>query len=295
MSADHGSRQHAVEQQLVDTVVASFADAADPRVKFVMERLVSHLHDFVRDVRLTEAEWAAGIDFLTRAGHITTDHRQEFILLSDVLGISMQTIAVNHPAAGDLTESTVFGPFFVDESPHIELGGDLAGGAHGQPCWVEGTVTSADGAPIPGARIEVWEADEEGLYDVQRADGELMGRAHLFTDGAGRYRFWGLTPTPYPIPDDGPVGQLLTAVGRSPYRAAHLHFMVTAPGYADLITHIFVEGDPLVESDSVFGVKESLIKPFVQHTAADLAPDGRHVADDGWASVRFDIVLDVSR
>lgn len=282
--------QQAVEQTLVDTVVASFDACEDTRLKEVMVSLTRHLHAFIRDVRLTEDEWAAAIEFLTKAGHITDDVRQEFILLSDTLGASMQTININNQAYADATEATVFGPFFVEDSPAIELGGDMAFGAPGEPCWVTGTVTGTDGKPLVGAKIEVWEADEDGLYDVQRDAGARAARAHLFTDAEGGYRFWGLTPTPYPIPDDGPVGKMLAAVGRSPLRASHLHFMVTHEGCRTLVTHIFPEGDPIGWKDTVFGVKESLIKRFERQAAGTPTPDGRDV-DGTWSKVRFDIVL----
>ena len=256
-----------------------------------MQALARHLHAFLREVRLTEEEWKRAIEFLTAAGHITDDRRQEFILLSDVLGASMQTIAVNNEAYGDATEATVFGPFFVEDSPEIELGGDIAGGAAGQPCWVEGTVTDTDGNPVPGARIEVWEADEDGFYDVQYGDDRIAARGHLFTDADGSYRFWALTPTPYPIPHDGPVGRLLAATGRSPMRASHLHFMVSAEGFRTLVTHIFVRGDELLDRDTVFGVKDSLVKDFEQQPAGTPTPDGRDLGDHTWSRVRFDIVL----
>jgi hydroxyquinol 1,2-dioxygenase len=256
-----------------------------------MQSLTTHLHAFIREVRLTEQEWKAGIDFLTAAGHITDDRRQEFILLSDVLGASMQVIGVNNEAYADATEATVFGPFFVEDSPRIDLGGDIAGGAAGQPCWVEGTVRDTDGRSVPGARIEVWEADEDGFYDVQYADDRTAGRGHLFSDEDGSFRFWAVTPTPYPIPHDGPVGQLLERVGRSPMRASHLHFMVTAPGFRTLVTHIFVRGDELLASDSVFGVKESLVRDFEGQPAGTPTPDGRDLLDRPWARTRFDIVL----
>lgn len=286
------SIQQQIEQELVDEVVASFENTPDPRLKQIMQSLVTHLHDFIRDVRLTEEEWGQAIDFLTRVGHITDDRRQEFVLLSDTLGASMQTIAVNNEAYKDSTEATVFGPFFVEDAPHIEHGGDIAGAATGQPAWVEGVVTDTDGNPVPGARIEVWESDEDGFYDVQYDDGRTHGRAHLFTDDQGRYEFWGLTPVPYPIPHDGPVGQMLQAVGRSPLRAAHLHFMVTADGMRPLVTHIFVEGDPQIGiGDSVFGVKDSLIKKFEVQPAGTPTPNGRDVGDRTWTSCRFDIVL----
>ena len=285
------SAQQEVEERLIANVLTSFEGCQDPRLKQLMQGLVKHLHAFIRDVRLTEEEWNTAIAFLTEVGHITDDKRQEFILLSDVLGASMQTINVNNEAYGDATEATVFGPFFVDDAPLIENGGDIAGGAAGQPCWVEGTVKDTDGNPIPGARIEVWEADDEGFYDVQHTDGRVYGRAHLFSDENGEYRFWGLTPTPYPIPHDGPVGRLLEATGRSPMRASHLHFMVTAENQRTLVTHIFVEGDELLKYDTVFGVKQSLIKDFVQQPSGTPTPDGRQLGEQDWARARFDIVL----
>jgi len=282
--------QAAVEAEVTEAVLRSFDGTPDPRLREVLCSLVTHLHAFARDVRLTEPEWDAAVRFLTRVGHITDDRRQEFVLLSDVLGLSMLTVGINQPVDGDATEATVFGPFFTEDAPLVELGGDIAAGAVGEPCWVEGSIRSTTGEPIPGARIEVWEADEDGLYDVQYADGRTAGRAHLFADDNGYYRFWGVFPTPYPIPHDGPVGDLLAATGRSPWRASHLHFMVTAPGYRRLVTHIFVEGDPQLADDAVFGVKPSLIKPFTHHAAGETAPDGS-VPQERWAATRFDIVL----
>ncbi|WP_275005168.1 dioxygenase [Promicromonospora iranensis] len=282
--------QAAREQDLTDRVVASFDHADDERLKTVMQALTRHLHAFLREVRLTEDEWNKGIEFLTATGHITDDKRQEFVLLSDVLGASMQTIAINNEAYGSATEATVFGPFFVDDAPRIDNGGDIAGGATGQPCWVEGTVTDTAGRPVRGARIEVWEADEDGFYDVQYGDERTAGRAHLYSDDDGGYRFWGVTPTPYPIPHDGPVGALLAATSRSPLRAAHLHFMVTAPGLRTLVTHIFVRGDELLASDSVFGVKDSLVMDFEELPAGTPTPDGR-VVEGTWSRTRFDMVL----
>jgi hydroxyquinol 1,2-dioxygenase len=282
--------QATVEDRLVASVLKSFEGCADPRLQELMVSLVQHLHGFIRETRLTEQEWGAAIAFLTRAGHITDDVRQEFILLSDVLGASMQMINVNNAAYANATEATVVGPFFVAGSPEIEAGGDMAFGAPGEPCWVEGTVRDSDGTPLAGARIEVWEADDQGLYDVQYDATKRAARAHLFSREDGSYAFWGLTPTPYPIPSDGPVGQLLDAVGRSPLRAAHLHFMVTHEGFRTLVTHIFPQDDPIGWRDAVFGVKESLIKSFEPHPAGTPTPDGR-VVDGAWSRVRFDIVL----
>jgi hydroxyquinol 1,2-dioxygenase len=277
-----------MEQDLTDAVIASFAATPDARLRVVLSALTAHLHAFAREVRLTEDEWAAAIRFLTAIGHITDNRRQEFILASDVLGLSMQTILINHPVHGRATESTVLGPFFVDDAPRIDNGGDLAFGAPGEPCLVEGSVRTVDGAPVAGARLDVWEADDAGRYDVQYGHGAPAARAHLFADADGDYRFWALTPTPYPIPDDGPVGQLIRATGRSPMRAPHLHFKVAAPGMQTLITHIFVAGQ--ADSDSVFGVRESLVRDFERHDAAAPPPDGRAITGT-WTRVRFDIVL----
>ena len=290
-TARPGVTQESREQALIEQVQASFDGCTDPRLKDVMQALVRHLHAFLREVRLTEDEWWAAIRFLTDAGHITDEHRQEFILLSDVLGASMQMIAINNELVDNATEATVFGPFFVEDAPLVELGGDIAGSAPGTPCWVEGTITDTSGAPVPGARIEVWEADDDGHYDVQYGDGRVAGRAHLFADDQGAYRFWGIVPTPYPIPDDGPVGKLLGAVGRSPMRASHLHFMVTAPEKRRLVTHIFPDHDDRLDRDSVFGVKDSLIKRFEPMPGTAPTPDGRDLQGGDWAKVRFDIVL----
>jgi hydroxyquinol 1,2-dioxygenase len=288
MTADVTAR----EQAVTDEVVASFAGTPDARLREVVQSLTRHLHAFAREVRLTQEEWEAGIAFLTGVGHITDDKRQEFILLSDVLGLSMLTVGINAPAAPGATESTVFGPFFVENAPEVPLGGDIARGAKGTPCWVSGTVRSTDGSPLPGARIEVWEADEDGFYDVQYDGDRSAGRGWLRSGDDGGYRFWSVRPSPYPIPDDGPVGELLAATGRTPMRPAHLHFKVDAPGHRTLITHIFVAGDPHLGSDAVFGVKESLVVEFTEHPPGT-GPDGR-VLDTRWTSTAFDIVLEAA-
>lgn len=292
--ADH-TRAHpeapvvATTGSVTDEVVDSFARTPDPRTRQVLESLVRHIHDFAREVELTEEEWHAGIQFLTRVGHITTDKQQEFLLLSDVLGLSMLTVGLNNPGDGEVTSSTVFGPFFVAGSPEVPLGGDLAQGAPGDPCWLEGTVRGQRGAAVPGARIEVWEADEEGLYDVQRPDAQLSGRGHLFTDEDGFYRFWSVRPSAYPIPDDGPVGELLGATARGPMRPAHVHFMISAPGYRTLVTHIFAAGDPYLDNDAVFGVKRSLVTDFVEQPPGE-GPDGTSL-DGPWYRATFEFVL----
>lgn len=292
MTSEHDEQQHteqsAREQRVTDEVVASFAGTPDARLQQLMQALTRHLHAFAREVRLTTPEWEAAIGFLTRAGHITDDRRQEFILLSDVLGLSMLTVGMNAPASPEATESTVFGPFFLENSPEIPRGGDMGEGVKGMPCHVRGRVTGVDGAPIAGARVEVWGADEDGFYDVQYTGDVVQARAHLFTDENGEYDFWTVQPAAYPIPHDGPVGDLLAATSRSVMRPAHIHFMVEAEGFDTLITHIFVAGDEWLGDDAVFGVKQSLILDFERHEPGE-AP-GRRV-DEPWSSTAFDIVL----
>jgi hydroxyquinol 1,2-dioxygenase len=202
----------------------------------------------------------------------------------------MLTIGINHRVPSGATESTVFGPFFVEGSPAYRNGDDIANGASGEPCHLAGTVRSAAGEPIPGARIEVWQADDEGLYDVQHDDLDRpQGRGHLFTDEQGRYWFWSVRPVGYPIPADGPVGELLAAIGRGPMRPAHVHFMISAPGYRTLTTHVFAAGDEHLDSDAVFGVKSALITPFERHEPGT-APDGRQLGVP-FHTMRFDFVL----
>ena len=253
---------------VTDAVLRSFAAAPDARLKHILGSLVTHLHDFAREVELTEAEWAAGIAFLTKTGHMCDDKRQEFILLSDTLGLSTLVTAMNHPSAPGTTESTVFGPFHVAGAPHFEHGDDLANGASGAPCKVAGRVLDRDGAPVVAATIEVWQADDDGLYDVQRPDlAQAQARGVLRSGGNGEFHFRSIVPCSYPIPHDGPVGAMLAATGRHPWRPAHLHFMFSAPGYRTLVTHLFRDGDQYLESDAVFGVRSSLIADW--RTGAD--------------------------
>jgi hydroxyquinol 1,2-dioxygenase len=229
----------------------------------VLNSLVRHLHAFIADVGLTEDEWVSAIEFLTETGRITDERRQEFILLSDVLGASMLVIALNHRVPSRATESTVIGPFFVEDAPRHENGDDLAKGAAGEPCVVTGRVVATNDEPIAGARIDVWQADDAGMYDVQYDDlPEARGRGHLFSGSDGRFWFRTVRPSSYPIPTDGPVGRLLRETGRSPMRPAHIHFRIAAEGYETLTTHVFAAGDPFLGTDAVFGVKESLVARF---------------------------------
>ena len=276
--------------ELTDEVLARFGEAPDPRVREVLQALVRHLHAFATEVALTDDEWARGIDFVTRAGQLSDERRQELILLSDVLGLSMLTVALNHGAGSQATEPTVFGPFFVEGSPEYANGDDLAHGFSGEPCLVSGRVTDGSGAPVAGARMEVWQADDQGFYDVQYADlDEPRGRGHLFTRDDGSYAFWTVKPVAYPIPGDGPVGELMRAARRSIMRPAHIHFMISAPGRRTLITHVFDREDPHLATDAVFGVKASLIGDFLRHEAGR-APDGRSLASP-FHTLSYDFVL----
>ena len=263
------------ERTITDAVLQSIASTPDARLRQVMGSLVTHLHDFVRDVKLTEAEWQAAIAFLTATGQKCGDTRQEFILLSDTLGVSMLTIALNHAKPPGATEATVFGPFHTADAPHVEQGADIAHGAPGLPMFVHAVVQGPDGEPVANAEVDVWQADDDGLYDVQRPElGDARrARAVLRTDARGAVRFRSIVPTAYPIPTDGPVGAMLAATGRHPWRPAHLHFMIRADGWQALTTHIFRDGDAYLDSDVVFGVRSSLIGDYVAH-APGIAPDG---------------------
>ena len=253
------------QDNITQAVIASFSQTADPRLKQVLISLVQHLHAFAREVELTEEEWFKGIEFLTGCGHITDDKRQEFILLSDVLGLSMLTVAMNNHKPEGCTEATVFGPFYVKDAPRYELGADIANGAKGTPCVVRGTVRNTAGEAIPGATLDVWQSDEDGLYDVQHtALAQAQARGQLQADGAGRFHFRSIVAVPYAIPHDGPVGAMLQATGRHPWRPAHLHFMVQAPGYETLITHVFRSDSDYLDSDAVFGVRQSLVCDWEQ-------------------------------
>lgn len=251
------------EHNITDAVIDSLAQTGDARLKTVMTSLVRHLHDFVRDAEITFDEWNAAIDFLTRTGQMCNDRRQEFILLSDTLGVSMLVDAINHRMPEGATETTVLGPFFVAAAPEVQSGADISGDVEGEPLSVSGVVCSPDGDPLAGATVDVWHADDDGYYDVQQADLDAFAmRARFRTDRNGRFSFTSIMPAFYPIPHDGPVGEMLQALGRHPYRPAHVHFMIAAEGYETLITHIFDAESPYLDSDAVFGVKNSLIAEF---------------------------------
>src|SRR3954447_11300529 len=278
------------EERSAGVVAASFAGTPDPRLRQVMTSLVQHLHAFVKDVELTEEEWGFAIDFLTRTGQMSNEVRQEFILLSDVLGVSMLVETINHRTGGTSTESTVLGPFHMVESPPRELGADIALDGKGTPCLVSGRVTGPDGEPLAGASVDVWQTNEDGFYDVQQPGIQPAGNLRgMFTaDEAGRFWFRSVVPRYYPIPDDGPVGQLLAATGRHPNRPAHLHFIVAAPGYRPVTTHVFVADSPYLGSDAVFGVKDSLVRD------APEVDDPARAADVGLANPFRTLTFDLS-
>lgn len=252
------------EFNITRAVLESLEGCDDPRLQEIMGALVRHLHDFAREVRLTEAELMRGTAFLTAAGQKCGDKRQELILLSDTLGLSMLAVALNNARPAGATEATVFGPFHVQDAPRMEQGDDIAAGAPGEALDVALCVCALDGTPIPHAEVDVWQADEEGLYDVQipALGSRRRARAVMRADVEGRLRFRSIVPTAYPIPTDGPVGEMLVATGRHPWRPAHVHFMVKAAGYQTLITHVFRAGDPYLDSDVVFGVRNSLVASF---------------------------------
>lgn len=277
------------ENTITPGVLESIANTPSPRVRQVMSALIRHLHDFAREVQLSEEEWFQAIRFLTDVGHITDERRQEFILLSDTLGLSMLVIAQNNRKPRGCTESTVFGPFYVANAPEYPLGADLARGAEGEPCYVQATIKGRGGEAVPGARVEVWQADAAGLYDVQYEQGDLRARGVLRADDKGHVHFKSVLPVAYQIPTDGPVGRMLGATGRHAWRPAHMHFMIEAPGYERLITHVFRDEDAYLESDTVFGVRSSLVAKWEPH-GPGRAPDGTR-SEVPFYTLTFDFVL----
>ncbi len=275
---------------LTEAVLSRMEHCEDARFRTIMASLVRHLHDFVREVEPTEAEWREGIRFLTDTGHKCDDRRQEYILLSDTLGVSMLVDAINHRYPAGATESTVFGPFFRDGAPERPHWFDIAEGVKGTPCFVSGTVRDLAGRPIDDVVCDIWHSDgEEGLYDVQKAGAGSYCRARIRTDANGRYAFRTVQPVSYPVPTDGPVGAMLLKMGRHPCRPAHIHAMLTRDGYRTLITHLFVSGDAYLGSDAVFGVKDSLVVDFVRHEAG-IAPDGTRI-DRPFTTASYDFVI----
>lgn len=276
---------------LTQAVLDSFAPSTEPRLREILQVVTTHLHSAVKELQLTPGELNTAIDFLTGVGHMCDDTRQEFVLLSDVLGISMLVETLNDSDDEHVTEATVLGPFHMTESPRRELGDKINMLPGGDPSYITGRVTDPEGNPIAGAEVDVWQCNEDGFYDVQQPDVQPAGngRGIFTTDADGNFRFRSIMPSHYPIPDDGPVGKLLGLTGRHPYRPAHVHFMVNAPGFRELTTHIFVADSPYIDSDTVFAVRGSLVVPFVPTSDAALAAESGLEAPFHHATI--DIVL----
>ncbi len=278
------------EEQITQNVLDSMVHAPDPRLKQVMSSLVSHIHSFMREVELTQEEWALGIEFLTRTGHMCDEKRQEFILLSDITGVTMLVDAINHRLPGGATESTIFGPFYREGASELPMGATISKDGRGEPVVVTGRVLSTAGTPIPDALLDVWETDENGLYEQQDpGQPEMNLRGKFRSDREGRYCFVGIKPVSYAIAEDGPVGQLLRTLGRHPFRPAHIHLLISADGFAPVTTHLFVKGDPYLDSDAVFGTKDSLVVDFVRHDSGEEAAS-YHVTVPFYR-VEYDFVL----
>ena len=289
MSADDTPRRSS-PGDVTAAVLASLADAPDLRQRAVLRALVRHLHAFASEVGLTQQEWTTAVAALTRSGDITDEHRNEFVLWSDALGLSMFVDAIEHPLPAGATESTVLGPFYAPDAPERDFGDDLSAEPAGVPAWVHGRVLGLDGEPIAGAELDVWQNGDDRLYAVQRPEApedHLRGRLRTCSDGA--YAFLGVAPVPYQIPDDGPVGEMLRGTARHSWRPAHIHMIVRAPDYRTLVTHIFDRDSAYLDSDAVFAVKPTLIREFVRRSADD--PATPPAVSGEWVSVENDIVL----
>jgi protocatechuate 3,4-dioxygenase beta subunit len=283
------------EESATTVVLNSFGSCRDDRLQTVLAGIVRHLHGFIREIEPTQGEWNRGIEFLTEVGRLSDGRRQEFILLSDVLGASMLVDAINNRKTLGATESTVLGPFHVADSPVRELGADIALIGDTPRCVVRGTLRSTDGRPLPGAVVDVWQADDAGFYDSQQPDripeGNLRG---LFTaNAAGEFWLRTIVPRFYPIPDDGPVGRLLRATNRHPNRPAHIHFIGSAEGFTPVVTHLFIEGSAYLDDDAVFGVKKSLIREI--QPVDDPALARSYGVANPFGLIEFDVVLDPIR
>ena len=281
------------EDNVTDLAVQRWGTARDPRLAELLTALVRHLHDFAREVRLTEDEWMAAIDWLTRTGRMCNEKRQEFILASDVLGLSMLVVQMNHRFDERATPATVLGPFYIEGSPEFEYGGDMSGGVDGDPLFVHGTVCDLDGRPVAGAVLDVWQADADGAYEAQLDVDEARLRARFSSREDGTYCVRTIAPKGYTIPMDGTVGNLIGRTEISEYRPAHVHFRVTAPGFEPLVTHLFREGAPYLDSDVVCGTKQQLVVPFERHEGG-VPPTGAEL-ERPWLEARYDFVLQPRR
>ncbi len=258
------------ERSIADAVLARFSEDSDGRLRQVLTSLIGHLHSFAREVSLTPEEWQRGIEFLTEVGHITDDKRQEFILLSDTLGFSaLVDLIANRGKSREATESSLLGPFFREGAPEMPAGANIARDIEGEAIVLRGRVTSMDGAPIPDALIDVWQGSPEGQYDVQFEDSAMNLRGRFRTDSEGHFRLMSVKPSSYPVPYDGPVGKMLEALGRHPYRPAHIHFKLSARGYRSLVTALYIDGDKYLDSDAVFGSRASLVVKYTPYEGVE--------------------------
>lgn len=277
------------EENITEIAMRRWGTAHDPRLARIMPALVKHLHAFARDVQLTHDEWMAAIEWITAVGQISNDKRQETILASDVLGLSMLTVMMNGRLPAAATPHTVLGPFHIDGSPELDKNADIAPGVEGQKLYISGVVRSLDGKPIADAELDVWQADADGVYESQIEDSEARLRGIFKTDDQGRYGLWTIAPRGYSIPMDGPVGELIRKTDISQYRPAHVHAIVKAPGHLPVITHLFREGTQYLDSDVVYGVRAPLITPFTVHQPG-VTPTGE-VSNEPYATVSYDFVL----
>ena len=291
------------ENELTQAVLERLSGATDPRFAQVMTSLINHLHAFIREVDLKPDEWMNGIQFLTAVGQACDDKRQEFILLSDTLGASMMVVMLDQARAmakdrarlsateaTEATHATVQGPYYWEGAPELPLGANIAEGVVGEPTFYSGRIFDTAGQPLKGALLDIWSGDGEGNYDMQIAGAGMAARARIRTDNEGRYWFWSIRPSYYPVPVDGPVGRMLDGMGRHPNRPGHIHMVVSATGHVPVTTHLFVANSPYLDSDAVFGVRPSLIVEYESHPAGQ-APDGR-VMDSTYWSAHYDFHLE---